>query len=758
MYPHNYLKLLLLPIIFTLTACGESVTFSPEIGDEKRYWAYAHTTRDVATNPETVMLSESLLHYKVEQTGDALSLHITPEHLQFSTGHSGFSSVDSSKRNPQIQKIFSAGFDVSLNSESGELTDFTARNKDQWESFVKRGGQILMNSLQSTINAPGFIQSIPVKAGSEVQLTDFKGVPVTLTVQSVSEKTVFATMSSKGTEASSVEQNVLGKQLFGQIEINRSTGWLEKMLLVMNIPVEVYGKTKMTQFAFAMHPEDESVGTFAEIFYNTYYDEEQHWFDIVPLSKGQPTNEMLTAEDVLPYPRGMLLEEEAGFRLAYPTDVAKQQQIGRIAFRDVRGYIDGQPTDVKFAAPLDQQFIDEGMNVSAHIQPLGWQIERELNDLETVAAFVDYYNVSETRYNVPWTGGKTQTFQLGEITLTATLVAGTQNEYRLEYTNTVNSRLALTVGGLQGQISFPSDPNLPSWLAPSSKQMLSFLGNSVLQQNVIAVKLFSAPTEVTFIVHSQSDVPSFTREVVFWDQAWFLSSAEMPPMGIVPSDNYLFDVKDLATSSEQESTFDFNNDLHIDTESPHNAVVALPYVWENVCQFSIDNTPHVSGHPLVWKPQPKTSNDVAGGPTKIEDNTTAYQFTTPDGIRRYFYDMEITTRLSCEGTPSWEEMALAPSPFPWLIDVSKVAGFDPQQSVKQFISGYRIYNKHGEPLSPIDRYGKALTAGDSPLSEALFDGTYIKMSGKISRIEHFSVEGEPLERVFVTMFPPLAKG
>ncbi|MBE1274605.1 hypothetical protein [Enterovibrio baiacu] len=765
MHQNNCFRTLFLPIVLFLTACGESVTFSPEIGDEKRYWAYAHTTRDLATHPETVMLSESLLHYKVEQAGGALSLHVTPEHLQFAIGRSGFSSVDSSRSNQQIQNIFSAGFDVSLNSESGELSEFTARNKDQWETFVDRGGQILINGLQSTITAPGFIQSIPVKEGSQVQLTNFKGVPVTLTLKSVSESTVYATMSSQDKEASSqvsgtssAETPSLDKQLFGQIEINRATGWLEKMLLVMNLPVEVYGQTKMTQFAFAMLPEEEAIGTYAEIFNNTFYDEEEHWFDMSPLPDSNPSNVLLTAEDVLPYERGMMLEQEAGFLLSYPTDIAREQPLGRIAFRDVTAFSNGQPLDVMFASPLDQQFIDQGMNISADVQPLGWNIGSKLEELETLAAHIDYFDASETRYNLPWKGGKTQTFQLGDITLTATLVAGTQNEYRLEYANTSHSRLAPVVGGMQGQISFPSDQTIPQWLVPSSKQMFSFLGNPVLQPQTMVVRLLAAPTEVTFIVHRLSDAPSFTREVVFWDKALFLSSAEMPPMGLVPQNDSFFDGEDETTPSEQASTFDFNNDLAIATESFHNAVIALPHEWENVCQFSIDNAPEINGHSLVWKPQSKTSNDVAGGPTKIEDNTSAYQLTTPDGIRRYFYDLEITTRFACEGKPSWDEVAINPSPLPWLIDVSTVVDFDHEQTVKQFISGYRIFDKHGEKLLPVDRYGNALTALDSPLSETLFERKYIKMSGKISRVEHYSIEGDPLERTFVTKLPPIKKG
>ncbi|MDD1782568.1 hypothetical protein LRP49_15455 [Enterovibrio sp. ZSDZ35] len=751
MYLTNCLKALFLPVIFTLTACGESVTFSPEQGDEKRYWVYAHTARDAEREPVTLMLSQSLVHYRVDQVGDTLKLHVTPEHLQLGVGSSGFSSIESPHGNDRIQQVFSSGFDLSLNGKSGELTDFKAKNTDQWQTFVAQGGQVLINGLQSTMNTPGFLQSIPVEEGSQIALPHFHGESATLTVQKVTEKSLFVTVSSQSEDDAKT-------QLYGQLEISRENGWFEKVLLVMNVPVEVFGATKMTQFALAMHPEEEPIGTFAEIFYNAYYDDERYWFDIPPLSEGKQAPVVLNLDDVLPYDRGMMYENHEGFQVAFATDLTEDTQIGKIVFRDASASSGGKPIDIALAFPLDQQFLDEQMNVSANVMPLGWSKQEAIKDIETISARVDYYDVSSKRHNVQWTQSEKQTFQLGDITLTATKVADTQNEYLLEYTDTEHSQLALDIGGMQGQISFLQPESLPQWFMPSAKQMFSYLGDPATTERTIAVKLSEAPTNVTFLVHSQSKDVSFSRDVVFVEKSLFLSSAEMPPMDVSPDYGYVVVESDIKKPSQNNTTFSFTGDLSLETESAQNAAVALPYEWENVCQFSIENAPEINGHKLVWKPQPMTNNDVAGAPSKIAKNSTAYQLMTPDGIRRYFYDLEVTTRLACEGKPSWGDVALTTSTFPWLIDVNTVEGFDKNQTLKQFVSRYRISDKSGQQLLPIDTHGNVFTVDDRPITEVLFDDTYIKMSGKISRAEYFKIEGEPLERTFVTTFPPLKKG
>ena len=751
MYLNNYVKILCLPLFLTLTACGENVTFSPEQGDEKRYWVYAHTTRDANSDPETMMVSQSLIHYRVDQVGAALKMHVTPEHLQIAMGYSGFSSVDLS-RNNNIQQVFGAGFDVEFNAKSGQLTEFKASNEEQWQSFVDQGGQVLINGLQTSMNTPGFVQSIPAQEKSQVTLPHFKGKPVTLTVQTVTETSLYATLSSQNADVQTRE-----KQVYGQLKINRESGWLEKMHLVMNIPVEINGDTRVTQFALAMHPEEEPVGSFSEILNSTYYDDELYWYDIQPLPDDINTTDTVTQEDILPYQRGMMYEYEEGFRIAYPTDLFQQQNVGRIAFRDARAYVDTQLIDLQLETPSDQQFFDEKMNATATVQPIGWNKSKELKDLEIITAYVDYYKFSVDLHTVPWKGGKTQTFQLGDITLVATLVAGTLNEYRLEYANTEHSRLALAVGGMQGKISFPPVKNGPQWMLPSAKQMIEFLGEPALTKRTIGLKLSDTPTEVTFVVNSQSEEVTFSREMAFWDREWYLSSAEMPPFSVSPSNDYLYLDTDIAIEP-QDPAFDFNADQRVATESAQNAVMALPFPWESVCQFSIENAPEVGGGLLEWQPQSTTANDLPGGPLSIAPNTTAYQLMTTDGLRRYFYDLTITTNLVCKGKPSWDDMVLPPSPQPWLIDVSSVVGFDDQQSVKQFISHYRIYDKHGERLLPLDREGNDLMADNRPISEVLFNHFYLKMSGKIARIERFKIEGEALEKQFVIQFPPLPKG
>ncbi|MCY9803410.1 hypothetical protein OTK51_08175 [Vibrio scophthalmi] len=784
MYLNNGIKASFLLTLLTLVGCEKQVTFAPKEGDEKRYWVYTHTTQDIAQGYDTSMISESLVHYRVDEVGDTLKLHITPEHLQFSAGYSSFSSVELSSSQQKMVPFFQDGFDVSYNMETGEQVEFKGRNQAMWDELVKKRGDVVLNNLKSTMNAPGLLQSLPTKVGRQVTLDNFNGRSVTLTVNQLTESTLFATVSladkrsdDKQADDPQTPSNA-HHQLYGKLEIDRATGWVNSLNLVMNVPVDVYGETKVTQTTVAMRSEEQPIGAFSDIFAHAYYDDELYWYDIEPIpeailvkgttveaetGKNEGLQDQLTQDDVMPYEQGMFNKENTrsdgqGFRLAFPTQIPPNQVVGHIAMRDVRAYTNnGDKIDLKLVTPNALQFFDENMNVNAMVQPIGWNKGAELKEISTFAAHIDYYKGAIELHSLPWQGGSSQSYQVGDLQVAIKKVPGAENEYRVEYHNSEYQWLGFTIGGVQGQMAFSPPKTGPEWLSPGSRQLFVQSTPPELITRTMSFKFSEEPKELMFIVHSQNETPSFSQDVEFLDREWYLASAEMPPMTNNLNREY-YPLESDNVVEQSASAFDFHADHRVATESLQNAVVALPMEWAALCQFDIVNAPQVNGKPLEWKPQSEVDNDLPGGPVTIEPNTIAFQLMTPDGVRRYFYDMAITTRFTCAGKTKWNQMSPPSSPKPWLIDISAIEGFDAKQTVADFLGRYRILDQHGQKLVPIDKQGEVLTASDRLLSEILFAPGYLKMSGSISRIEEVVVQGAPLEKQFVVQFPPLPKG
>ncbi|KII75408.1 hypothetical protein [Vibrio renipiscarius] len=757
MYRINGFKTSLLLVLFTLAGCEKDVTFNPKEGEEKRYWVYTHTTQDIEQNNDTAMISQSLVHYRVAEVGETLKLHVTPEHMQFSAGYSGFSSVDASRKNKSMEEFLRPGFDVSYNMETGELVEFKGRNEKLWNELLEEGGDEVLSSLKSTMNAPALLQSLPTKVGSEVILEEINGHSASLVIRKATETTLYATLVSPQRKASDTDTSSnIQSQLYGQVEIDRESGWLNSLNLVMNIPIDVYGRTTLTQVTLAMRSEDEPIGGFEDMFAHAFYNDEVYWYDIESIPENINTEHTLTESDVLPYERGMFDEYGQSFHLTYPTKIASDQVIGHITMSDVKAYTgDGVLLDIDLISPANNQYLDEGMNIGSIVQPIGWSKSAELKEVGTLAAMVEYYKAALELHTLPWQGGDHQTYQVGDLKVTVDKVADTDSEYQVNFHNTDTQWLGFNLGGVKGQKSFSPVKAGPDWLSPGSHQLFAYSTDPTLINRAMGLRLLEEPESLVFFLHTIDKKPSFSREVVFWEKEGFLALADMPPLGIVPEHEYYSDETEV---QQAHTPFDIHGELSVATESGQNAVVVLPLEWSSVCQFNIENAPEVNGKALEWKVQTMTDDNIAGGPVAIPPNSMAYQLMTPDGKRRYFYGLDVTTRLTCDGQISWESVILPTDLQPWLFDLRFMEGFDSLKTVRDFLSRYRIYGDNDQLIQAIDKRGNVLRASDDPISDVLFNDWFIKTSGSISRIEQLTVEGEPLEKQFVIQFPPLPQG
>lgn len=94
------------------------LNLTPKKGDQVDYWVQAKATIDIGGRQFT-QDSNSLMRYEVIETSPALKLELVPKYMAMSGGGQPFSSFGATDDNPELQKMFSKGFEVTLDKDSG---------------------------------------------------------------------------------------------------------------------------------------------------------------------------------------------------------------------------------------------------------------------------------------------------------------------------------------------------------------------------------------------------------------------------------------------------------------------------------------------------------------------------------------------------------------------------------------------------------------------------------------------------------------
>lgn len=142
-------------LLWLLSACtpNSHVEFDPKKGDQVDYWVQAKATIDIGGRQFT-QDSNSLMRYEVIETSPALKLELVPKYMAMSGGGQPFSSFGATDDNPELQKMFSKGFEVTLDKDSGKLLAFKAKDDETWQKILARSGPELIKLLAPGMDAP----------------------------------------------------------------------------------------------------------------------------------------------------------------------------------------------------------------------------------------------------------------------------------------------------------------------------------------------------------------------------------------------------------------------------------------------------------------------------------------------------------------------------------------------------------------------------------------------------------------------------
>lgn len=737
MFYHFNFKYCFLILSLLLTACSRDVTFVAKEGDEARYWVYTHADIQFGYRTE-VQSTQSLMYYRIGEVGDSIKMHVKPEYMQLSSGNDKVSSFEVSSSNAEFQQLYSSGFDMTVDKESGKLLELKGRDEQAWQKFLERGGQQFVDSVQQGMNTPGLLSSIPAKEGSVVSLPDFNGQTAQLTVQSVTDTSLSAIIES---------QSIDGR-LYGQVSIDRDSGWVQKLIVVVESSVEIMGREGKSRITIIMTPENEPFSSFGVFDDAQIYDELHNTWNDISVWPQQELEEVSEA-DIFAYEKGIFKETVQGYKFTFLHHLEEQMSFGHMTYQNIEGFDkDGQPLAIDFSS-LDNayftSFHSNYMESHSSIAPLGWGKQQLLEQLSKITATADYYPAEVTPYPVTWQPDKTQEFELGAIKLQVTPKPDAPGEYLLKYSETEESWLIYAFNGINGQFKYPKVGTGPEWLDHRLRNLFVNLTSPEKITKTIELKVTEEPSEVVFLVKT-SGPPQFSKEVELISEKEFAATPTLPP---------IFGQRWISTTNidNQQTTGDFNlESLVIESDTAQEARVTLPKEWSEVCQLHVEEDIEINSHQLIWQ---ALNKDNYGKKSSLIE----YQLMTNDGIRRYFYDLEVNSRLDCEGEPKWQELAHTPNEYPWLVSIDALEGVDSKQPVTTLLNNYQFYNSEGVPLQLVNLKGHLVRDNaEMTVSQILYDDQYIKLTDSVSAIAQLNIVGEPQSKTWTNYFSPVPKG
>lgn len=371
-----------------LTGCEKDITFSPNPGDEKRYWVYSAAQTPNQTKIEYRL--NSLVRYNVETVGKTLTLHVSSEYLDLnkSNKHRSFNSAYNQSGS---SAVIHSGFNLEVDKKSGTLLSLTGKNKEKWLSHVNTSGEDhpLLNTLRASL--PGLFANISTGVGDKTTIPNQFGIPTTLTITQVTPDTVSATL----------EGQTDNNQLYGQLTLRRDGGWIDSLYAI------IMNDGQSTNF-IAIQSGDSPLHIV-----------DPHLASTGPNSLGQAitnsqstpiASNIMTKEALFSYDSGIMKAGEYPYisaSIVHNLDLVEHS--GSIALTDFTVQDKtGKDLGLSFVTPTNYHYFDYHKNSVNGVLLTGWNNRDTLKQTQSATATAHYYPDTITPYTIQWRKGETQ--------------------------------------------------------------------------------------------------------------------------------------------------------------------------------------------------------------------------------------------------------------------------------------------------------------------------------------------------------------
>lgn len=734
---------------FLLSACSfgdADVEFNPQKGEERAYQLYSNTkiTVDNGGRTETAnATSHQLLRYKVIDTGKNSQFEVYVDYLKMRDSQgSSVSSGERAELNPEMHAIFSQGFEFTLNIDDGSVKEFSALNKPLWQAQLAERGIELELELKKLFSSSAFINTIPAKVGAIVALPAYQGhANAKLTVLQVTDSHVLTQVESVGDQT----------KIYGQLLLERERGWLEQMALVAEVPFERYGYKGTMRSNVLMVPQQRRLGDLTQRV-GLDYDFPALEYQKTPEVVLDDVNKPLTQDDVFHFDTGYFEQQDDLLNISYQHDFSGYKPEGEFRLTDITAHsADGSVLPIKLNKVGSYSYAEkDGFYRSVEQNLLiGWNAPAEL--LAQVVEFrakAHYQGAKLVKLELKPDPTKTVTLQYKDLQLELSPIPDKPLSYLLKSRDATNKFwLAGRFDGAEGaMVKYQfALANGPDWLTSAEQNMLALVSSV----NYESTTLFNFPAEppmLTIYVNTAADSSELTKNVRFIPINDYAQNAAYPP---VYQQTLYSD--DMYASHDDQAQPEIPVDpalLEPQMVAKYGVSLLLTAEQAAVCRLSVVDAPKVNGHTLQWT-HISSNSSLGGGLDKL----MLYQLTSADGIRRNFYDIQVSSTLACSGTPQWQALAYQPEQG-WLIDITQLPNLDTNQTVADFMRQYRFLNAQNLPLAPAMQVDSS-DFYQRPLQQVLREQRWFMLAGRAAAIEYLTISGEPVNKQWVSTFPAL---
>lgn len=736
---------------FLLSACSfgdADVEFNPQKGEERAYQLYSNTkiTVDNGGRTETVnAASDQLLRYKVIETGKNSQFEVYVDYLKMRDSQgSSVSSGERAELNPEMHAIFSQGFEFTLNIDDGSVKEFSALNKPLWQAQLAERGIELELELKKLFSSSAFINTIPAKVGAIVALPAYQGhANAKLTVLQVTDSHVLTQVESVGDQT----------KIYGQLLLERERGWLEQMALVAEAPFERYGYKGTMRSNVLMVPQQRRLGDLTQRV-GLDYDFPALEYQKPPEVVLDDVNKPLTQDDVFHFDTGYFEQQDDLLNISYQHDFSGYKPEGEFRLTDITAHsADGSVLPIKLNKVGSYSYAEkDGFYRSVEQNLLiGWNAPAEL--LAQVVEFrakAHYQGAKLVKLELKPDPTKTVTLQYKDLQLELSPIPDKPLSYLLKSQDATNKFwLSGRFDGAEGamvkyQLALA---NGPDWLTPAEQNMLALVSSV----NYESTTLFNFPAEppmLTIYVNTAADSSELTKNVRFIPMNDYMQNTNYPP--VYETTLYRDDMYAAYGNQPQAITPVDIALLEPQIVAKYGVSLLLTSEQAAVCTLSVVDAPKVNGHTLQWTNISSNTNTGFGAGL---DESVLYQLSSADGIRRNFYDINVSSTLACSGTPQWQALAYQPKQG-WLIDITQLPNIDTTQTVADFLRRYRFLNAQNVALAPAIQ-GDGSDFYQRPLQQVLREERWFVLAGRAAAIEYLTISGDPVNKQWITTFPAL---